>query len=169
MHGKISEDFCLLGGLEFVRLSGNTVELPSCFSALSKLQELDFRNNDFDGELPSDFYTMPSLTSLQLSENKFRGSIYRLFPDPKTDETIFPNLLTLDLANNNLSGEIPDSILRRIPNLTTLILCGNTELSGSINEMCKGDNIGLIDVDYEKITCKCCSSGGSCPSSLLEV
>ena len=169
LQGKIPEDFCLLSGLEFVRFSGNEVLLPACLSQLSKLQEIDFRFNDYAGKLPDDLHALPSLISLQLSDNQFVGSINTLFPKTRDTGLLFPKLKTLNLANNNLSGEIPDSLLRRLPSLYTLILCGNPLLTGSVNEMCKGDDIGLIDVDYDIILCKCCSSGGSCPSSPLPV
>jgi len=169
LQGKIPEDFCLLSGLEFVRFSGNESILPACLSKLSKLKEIDYRYNSYSGKMPSDLYALPSLLSLHLSDNQFVGSIDALFPKAKGTGLAFPKLKTLNLANNNLSGEIPDSALRRLPSLSTLILCGNPLLTGSVNEMCKGDDIGLIDVDYDIISCKCCSSGGSCPSSPLPV
>jgi Leucine-rich repeat (LRR) protein len=155
--------------LKFVRLSGNKVKPPSCFSRLSELQELDFRSNDYAGELPNGLYALPSLTSLELSGNEFVGSIDMLFPEVKSNGPIFPNLRTLNLANNNLSGEIPENALRRLRSLDNLILNGNPQLSGSLNEMCKGDDISQIDADCDKVSCKCCTMGKNCPSSLLPV
>lgn len=141
------------------------VEIPSCLPKLSELNELDLRGNDYVGELPSNLYAMPSLTSLQLSDNEFEGSIDRLFPKAKSNDPIFPNLRTLNLANNNLSGKIPENTLRKLPNLEALILNGNKQLSGSLNEMCKGDELSRIDADCDVVSCKCCTSGESCPSS----
>ena len=155
-----------MNDLKILRLSGNEVKLPSCFSRLSNLEELDFRGNDYAGGLPSDLYSMPSLTHLELSDNEFSGSIDALFPESTSDESIFPNLTTLKLANNNLSGEIPESTLRRMSSLDSIDLHGNPELSGSLNEMCKGDGISQIDADCDKVSCKCCRSGNKCPSSL---
>merc|ERR1712166_934502 len=88
---------------------------------------------------------MSSLTYLQLSDNVFTGSLDALFPADASDQPIFPNLTTLNLANNDLSGQIPESRLRRMPNLKQLILHGNPDLSGSLNEMCKGNVISQID------------------------
>jgi len=167
--GKIPEDFCLMSSLKFVRLSGNRAQLPSCFSRLSELQELDFERNTYAGELPSDLYAIPSLTSLKLSYNEFVGSIETLVPHAWRNEPIFPELRTLNLANNNLSGDIPESVLRRLRSLDKLILHGNPNLSGSLNEMCKGDGISQIDADCDRVLCKCCTSGEKCPSSLLSV
>ncbi|OEU15539.1 L domain-like protein [Fragilariopsis cylindrus CCMP1102] len=165
LYGEISEDFCLMNNLKKIRLSDNEVKLPSCFSKLSNLEELDYRGNNYDGELPNDLHSMSSLTYLQLSDNVFTGSLDALFPADASDQPIFPNLITLNLANNDLSGQIPESRLRRMPNLKQLILHGNPDLSGSLNEMCKGDVISQIDVDCDKISCKCCQSGNNCPSS----
>lgn len=169
LDGKIPEDFCLMNRLKFLRLSGNKVKPPSCFSRLSELQELDFRSNDYAGELPIGLYAIISLTSLELSDNEFVGSIDVLFPEVKSSGPIFPNLLTLNLANNNLSGEIPESSLRRLRSLDKLILNGNPQLSGSLNEMCKGDDISEIDADCDNVSCKCCTKGKNCPSSMLPV
>mmetsp|Transcript_17965 Transcript_17965/g.37033 ORF Transcript_17965/g.37033 Transcript_17965/m.37033 type:complete len:372 (-) Transcript_17965:1495-2610(-) len=169
LQGKIAEDFCLMSGLNFVRLSSNMVGLPSCLSKLSQLRELDFRRNGFVGGLPSNLYTIPSLTSLQLSDNEFVGSIDTLFPIAGSGGAIFPNLRDLDLSNNDLSGKIPESVLRRLPSLDTLILHGNLQLSGSLNEMCKGDKLSEIDADCDVVFCRCCVSGKSCPSSSLGI
>lgn len=165
LYGEISEDFCLMNNLKKIRLSDNEVKLPSCFSKLSNLEELDYRGNNYDGELPNDLHSMSSLTYLQLSDNVFTGSLDALFPADASDQPIFPNLTTLNLANNDLSGQIPESRLRRMPNLKQLILHGNPDLSGSLNEMCKGNVISQIDVDCDNISCRCCQSGNNCPSS----
>jgi hypothetical protein len=165
LHGEIPEDFCLMNNLKTIRLSDNEVKLPSCFSKLSNLEELDYRGNNYGGELPNDLHSMSSLTYLQLSGNGFTGSLDALFPADANDQPIFPNLVTLNLANNDLSGQIPESRLRRMPNLQQLILHGNPDLSGSLNEMCKGNVISQIDVDCDTISCKCCQSGNNCPSS----
>lgn len=169
LQGKIPEDFCLMDTLNFVRLRGNMVGLPTCLPTLSELSAIDFRNNGFVGALPSNLYTMPSLTSLQLSDNEFAGSIDTLFPIAGGGGLMFPKLRELNLANNDLSGEIPDSILRRLPNLDVLILHGNPQLTGSLNEMCKGDELSEIDADCDMVLCRCCSSGNNCPSSALAV
>jgi hypothetical protein len=154
-----------MNNLKKIRLSDNEVKLPSCFSKLSNLEELDYRGNNYGGELPNDLHSMSSLTYLQLSDNVFTGSLDALFPADASDQPIFPNLITLNLANNDLSGQIPEGRLRRMPNLKQLILHGNPDLSGSLNEMCKGNVISQIDVDCDTISCKCCQSGNNCPSS----
>ena len=169
LSGKISEDFCLVNGLEFLRLNGNSVELPACLPKLSKLQELDYRNNNFSGLLPSGFSAIPSLKSLLLSDNDFAGSIDALFSNAFGSEVFFPKLKTLNLANNDLSGEIPESILRRLPSLDVLLMHGNPQISGSLDEMCKGDKLSEIDVDCNQVSCRCCTLGQNCPSSPLAV
>lgn len=169
LNGKLSEDFCLMNGLTFLRISENVVELPRCLPKLSQLHELDFRRNGFVGGLPFGLYSMPSLKSLELSDNDFSGSIDTLFANAMSNEPFFPNLRTLNLANNNLSGEIPEGVLRRLPSLDELLLHGNPQLSGSLNEMCKGDRFSQIDADCDVVSCRCCTSGENCPSSPLSV
>jgi len=169
LSGKIPEDFCLLSDLEFLRLDGNMVQLPSCLGKLSELRELDYRNNKFAGELPGGLYAIPSLRTLLLSNNEFVGSIDALFANAKSNEAFFPNLRNLNLSNNNLSGEIPESVLRRLPTLDVLLMHGNPQLSGSLDEMCKGDELSSIDVDCDQVSCRCCTLGQNCPSSPLSV
>mmetsp|Transcript_9210 Transcript_9210/g.19965 ORF Transcript_9210/g.19965 Transcript_9210/m.19965 type:complete len:157 (-) Transcript_9210:218-688(-) len=154
-------------GLKNLGLSGNQIELPSCFSKLSNLEELDLKGNGFSGELPFQLHSIPSLLSLNLSDNEFVGSIDSLFPELSTSgEPIFPSLTTLNLANNDLSGEVPENMLRRMSSLNTLVLHGNPKLTGSLNEICKGGGIANMDADCNMVSCKCCTSGNYCPSSL---
>mmetsp|Transcript_16842 Transcript_16842/g.38612 ORF Transcript_16842/g.38612 Transcript_16842/m.38612 type:complete len:412 (-) Transcript_16842:192-1427(-) len=166
LHGKVPEDFCLIRRLKTLRLGGNKVELPSCVSNLSALEELDFKGNSFAGRVPVNLYSMGSIMFLDLSDNEFSGSMDSLFPELSTSyETVFPKLSTLNLSNNKFSGEIPQNMLRRMTNLDSLVLSGNPTLTGSLNEICKGDSISKIDADC-KVACKCCTSGNKCPSSV---
>eukprot|EP00536_Pseudo-nitzschia_multiseries_P003975 jgi/Psemu1/237147/estExt_Genewise1.C_630099 len=165
LHGKIPEDFCLMGGMKTLRLGGNKVELPSCVSNLASLEELNFKGNGFSGKLPMDLHSMQSITVLDLSDNDFAGSIDSLFPELSTSfQPVFPKLNTLNLSNNKLHGKIPQNMLRRMTHLDTLVLSGNPKLTGSLNEICKGGGMSKIEADCQKVSCKCCTSGNKCPS-----
>ncbi|KAG1362340.1 receptor-like protein EIX1 [Cocos nucifera] len=131
-----------------VSLSSNQFEgqLPS-FSA--KMKYLDLSYNLFSGTIPSSFMeTMPQLTSLLLSGNLLHGDIPSVcnfttlgvldlsnniftggLPTCQGERSL-AQLATLNLANNNLSGKIPDSI-GHLQSLETLHLDHNN-LSGEI-------------------------------------
>jgi Leucine-rich repeat (LRR) protein len=163
LQGSIPADFCLLNFLQVVALSNsNGVELPSCASQLPQLKELYLDGNNYQGQLPSMFHESTSLTYLDLSKNAFTGSIRELFPNNNVDAG-FANLQTLLLNDNDLSGDIPQSSFRRLRNLERLELMGNPNLTGSLNEICKG-SLMFAEADCSVVSCRCCQNGPSCPS-----
>mmetsp|Transcript_28953 Transcript_28953/g.48193 ORF Transcript_28953/g.48193 Transcript_28953/m.48193 type:complete len:468 (+) Transcript_28953:205-1608(+) len=165
VHGQIPEDFCLLTRVRSLVLSGNTqLQLPYCISELPSLEQLDLKGNGYSGRLPDAYHSMTSLKQLSLADNDFTGSLVELFPEPSNGRVVFPSLTTLDLANNDLSGEIPENALRRLRDLVSLKLSGNPNLTGSLNEACKG-SLTYAEVDCTNVSCRCCQSGTNCPSS----
>ncbi|GKV17511.1 hypothetical protein SLEP1_g28009 [Rubroshorea leprosula] len=110
IQGKVPEVFDisppLVGDSASIDLSSNLFEgsLP-CLS--SKVATLDLSNNSFSGEI-SHFlcYRMnepKSLRNLRLSDNHLSGEI----PDCWMN---WPSLLSIDLKNNYLTGNLPGSI-----------------------------------------------------------
>lgn len=75
-----------------------TGNLPTAYSSLSNLQQLNLSYNQLSGNIP-DFTGATSLQSLYLSDNSFTGSI----PASLWASTTISNI---DLRNNKLSGNI---------------------------------------------------------------
>ncbi|RAL42974.1 hypothetical protein DM860_009756 [Cuscuta australis] len=102
------------------KLSG---EIPAgVFPDLANLIQLDLSSNSFHGKIPEDIGELKSLSgTLNLSFNHFTGKIPKSLGD-------LPFTVTLDLRNNNLFGEIPQtgSISNQGPNafLNNPMLCG---------------------------------------------
>ncbi|OMO80803.1 hypothetical protein COLO4_23937 [Corchorus olitorius] len=105
---------CSLRELRFLLLWSNRLvgPVPQALSNSSKLQWLDLESNMLSGELPSDIVRkMPQLQFLYLSYNDFVSH------DGNTNlKPFFASLLNssnfqeLELAGNNLGGEIPPII-----------------------------------------------------------
>ncbi len=160
----IPADFCLLAYLESIALSENAgILLPECISQLRFLNGLYLNGNGYEGKLPNNLHQIQSLNYLELSDNAFTGTLQALFPNNVHNEIGFPYLKTLSLRNNDLSGDIPESSFRLMRNLEMLSLSGNPKLSGTLNEICKGTSLHG-DADCDRISCRCCLTGTSCPS-----
>ena len=144
--------------------NNNGVFLPWCTANMALLSELYLNGNGYTGNLPGNLHQMESLTHLDLSDNAFSGSIRNLFPVNINDQIGFPLLETLNLNINDLSGDIPESSFRRMNNLHTLSIAGNPQLTGSLNEICKG-SLQFGEADCQNVACRCCQKGDSCPSS----
>ncbi|KAJ0089910.1 hypothetical protein Patl1_14510 [Pistacia atlantica] len=105
---------CQLTNLRFLLLWSNRLEgkIPEALGNSSKLEWLDLESNMLTGELPSEIIRkMPQLKFLYLSYNDFVSH------DGNTNlEPLFASLVNssnfkeLELAGNNLGGEIPSII-----------------------------------------------------------
>ncbi|KAF3657261.1 hypothetical protein FXO38_13015 [Capsicum annuum] len=78
-------------------ISGNLMD----FSKNQNLKNLDLSGNIFDGEISPSLLTLNSLGSLQVQNNKLNG------PIPGFNQS---TLKVFNVSNNNLSGEIPNTI-----------------------------------------------------------
>ncbi|CAN4084383.1 unnamed protein product [Withania somnifera] len=130
LSGEIPmDDHCELSGLKFLLLWSNELvgEVPSALSNSTKLEWLDLESNSLSGELPSDIVSkMPKLQFLYLSYNYFVSH------SDNTDLTPFfaslvnsSNLQELELAGNNLRGELPPIIGNISKNLAQIHLDDN--------------------------------------------
>ncbi|XWS50415.1 hypothetical protein CRYUN_Cryun12cG0085700 [Craigia yunnanensis] len=113
-----------LSALQILSLGSNAISssFPSDFAELKNLTILYLHFNTFSGPLP-DFSVWNNLTIINLSNNGFNGSI-----PPSVSK--LTHLTTLNLSNNSLSGDIPDL---NIPSLQQLDLAYNN-LTGIVPE-----------------------------------
>ncbi len=119
----LTADNCDVAEIKLVNnnLSGKLANL-----SLPNLVALDLSTNAITGVIPNFVETLhatsllPALKNLNLNSNQFSGTVPRL---------ITPNIVTLDLGSNKLTGSIPANLT--YPRLLNLYL-NNNQLIGSI-------------------------------------
>ncbi|RLN04313.1 putative LRR receptor-like serine/threonine-protein kinase [Panicum miliaceum] len=143
-----------------ISLNNFTGELPSELGNLAKLEQIYFDSSGFSGPFPSTFSKLKNLKALWASDNDFTGKI----PDfigslTKLEVLILRNcrisdklatvnfsnlarLTLLDLSFNNITGQIPQSILN-LENLGFLDFSYN-QLSGSFPSWATQNNLQFI-------------------------
>eukprot|EP00547_Thalassionema_nitzschioides_P016447 CAMPEP_0194235982 /NCGR_PEP_ID=MMETSP0158-20130606/3338_1 /TAXON_ID=33649 /ORGANISM="Thalassionema nitzschioides, Strain L26-B" /LENGTH=481 /DNA_ID=CAMNT_0038969607 /DNA_START=22 /DNA_END=1467 /DNA_ORIENTATION=- len=109
--GTIPDEICLLEyTLEHLYLNSNSItgNLPSCLSDFQNLQTIDMHNNLLSGTLPRGLMFSPSLKYVDLSNNGLEGGLDILFEGGGVTKPIALDLETFNVANNKLSGTIPE-------------------------------------------------------------
>ncbi|XP_060210001.1 pollen receptor-like kinase 3 [Lycium barbarum] len=128
--GTIPE-FFLLGALKSLYIDGNIFsgEIPKdFFSKMGSLKKVWISRNKFSGPIPESLANLKYLIELHLENNEFSGHI------PSFSQA---SLTSLDMSNNKLQGEIPQSMSK----FGADPFKGNTELCGQqLGKECnKGD------------------------------
>eukprot|EP00727_Mastigamoeba_balamuthi_P004612 m51a1_g14149 putative polygalacturonase inhibiting protein 1 (1425) ;mRNA; f:22867-31837 len=108
-------------GMDQHRLVGT---IPEALGNLTKLQTLLLNNNNLSGTIPHILAGMSHMTYVNLGHNQLSGTI----PDD-FDGKYF--LEQLDLSHNRLSGTMPPSMGQHLVNLRTLSLANNN-ISGVV-------------------------------------
>lgn len=103
--GSFPPDLLDLGSLVALYMQFNRFEgpLPSDVLRWKSLSVLNLSNNRFNGSIPVSTSNLTQLTYLNLANNLLGGHV------PDLD---LPSLQILDLADNNLTGTVPPSLLR---------------------------------------------------------
>ncbi|GMN57537.1 hypothetical protein TIFTF001_026638 [Ficus carica] len=131
--------------------------IPSWFLGLDlKLFQIDLSYNQLSGRVPNSFeYQYPA--SADLSSNHFMGPLQLWSPNiivlnmrdnqfsgpiPPDIGEVMPFLLDLDLSGNSLGGTIPLSI-GNLTRLTSLVISGN-QLSGEIPDF--WDSLSVLNI-----------------------
>ncbi|XWS41850.1 hypothetical protein CRYUN_Cryun17cG0118300 [Craigia yunnanensis] len=146
ISGVIPETIGLLQNLQLFNLSDNALAgtLPATLTTIQNLTVVSLKNNYFSGNLPTGFQ---SVQVLDLSSNLVEGSLPPNFGGnnlrylnvsynrlsgvipPQFAEKI-PGNATIDLSFNNLTGEIPDSVV--LMNQESKSFSGNPDLCGEV-------------------------------------
>ncbi|KAL7239991.1 hypothetical protein ACSBR2_005788 [Camellia fascicularis] len=105
-----------------MRESGLVGEIPETVRNLTALEVLDLSINSLTGNIPSGLFSLNNLTILYLFRNQLSGAI------PQVVEAL--NLAEIDLSANNLNGTIPNDF-GKLTKLSGLDLIFN-QLSGEL-------------------------------------
>jgi hypothetical protein len=142
LKGSIPASIGRAAMLTELALAGNSIsgDVPN-LGSLNKLEMLDLRDNELDGELPE----MPtSVVTILLSKNSLKGEIPEQFGQ-------LNRLQHLDVSFNFLVGS-PPAELFALPNISYLNLAANM-LSGSLlSSLTCSSTLGFVDLSTNRLT-----------------
>lgn len=125
-------------------LNGLTGSIPSSLTELTSVVQIELYNNSLSGELPSTGWSkMTALRLFDASMNELTGTI--------PDELTRLPLASLNLYENLLEGEIPESIANS-PNLYELKLFSNRFTGELTRKLGENSPLNLIDVSNNQLT-----------------
>ncbi|KAK9229609.1 hypothetical protein WN944_022572 [Citrus x changshan-huyou] len=154
LSGSIPRSLFLLPTLEMLLLSNNQFEnqLPEFSNESSSVMNfLDLSGNRLEGPIPiSIFFELRNLLTLDLSSNKFsRLKLASSKPRGTPNLNKQSKLSSLDLSDNQISGEIPYWIWEFSANLVFLNLSHN--LLESLQEPYFIAGVGLLDLHSNEL------------------
>lgn len=129
LSGTIPNEIQTLNNLRFLLLSHNllTGTLSNSIGGLKDLSQLLIAYNDLTGTLPAELTQLDRLTFLALNDQTMEegGGL----TGPMLDFASAPTLLSVDVANNGLTGVVPGNLLKSVdPGFSNLI---NVDMSGN--------------------------------------
>nr|XP_043617836.1 probable LRR receptor-like serine/threonine-protein kinase At1g74360 [Erigeron canadensis] len=145
--GRIPGELGLITNLQQIFLGNNTFddEIPDSLQNLKKLEFLDLSKNYFGGEIQSIFGRLTQVKTLLLHSNIYTGGLL------SSGILSLPNVSSLDLSYNNLSGELPVEF-SQMANLKYLFLANN-QFSGSIpSEFGNMQGLQALDLSNNQLT-----------------
>ncbi|CAL9007140.1 unnamed protein product [Prunus brigantina] len=133
--------------LVFLDISSNLIfgELPDCWIHFKKLVFLDLSNNSLFGKIPTTMGYLFRIETLRLNNNGFVGELPSQFKNCR-------NLTLFNLAENKLSGSIPEWLGASLPNLTILILQSNNFYGSIPPQLCHLKSFQLLDLSMNNIS-----------------
>ncbi|KAM0825491.1 hypothetical protein ACQ4PT_069521 [Festuca glaucescens] len=150
-----------------------TGQIPDYIGSWSSLTDLRFQGNSFQGPIPATLSNLGLLASLRIGDILNGSSSSLTFLNNltslntlilrncrisdklvSTDFSKFTSLNLLDLSFNNITGEVPQTLLNL--NSLTFLFLGNNSLSGSLPSSI-GSLLKSLDFSYNQLS-------GSVPS-----
>ncbi|XP_052165323.1 probable LRR receptor-like serine/threonine-protein kinase At1g56140 isoform X2 [Oryza glaberrima] len=166
--GPFPSTISKLKKLKILWISDNdfTGKIPDFIGSLTNLEDLRLQGNSFQGPIPASFSKLTKLTSLRIGDI-VNGSSSLAFISNLTSLNVLilrnckisdnlgavnftklSGLTLLDLSFNNITGEVPQSILN-LNNLRYLFL-GNNSLTGSLPDV-KSSSLNNLDFSYNQL------------------
>ncbi|KAM7477120.1 hypothetical protein LguiB_024363 [Lonicera macranthoides] len=146
---------CTLRKLRFLLLWSNQLvgEVPIALSNSSKLEWLDLESNSLSGDLPREVVNkMPMLQFLYLSYNNFSSHNGNTNLEPFFSSLLnSSNLQELELAGNNLGGEIPSIIGDLSTSLVQIHLDENLIFGSIPPQISNLVNLTLLNLSYNAL------------------
>ena len=129
--GTLPDSVANLIKLEGINLSHNsfTGQISTHIGNLINLDMVDFSYNTFTGSIPSEMNKMKRLSILSLNDQANSG-----ISGPLIDFAESPNLNILNLARNDLTGTVPESLLLTVDenSFTTVVDLSANNIQGFI-------------------------------------
>ncbi|KAG7337090.1 RHS repeat-associated core domain containing protein [Nitzschia inconspicua] len=124
-----------------IHFSENQFEgtIPTDIFQLTSVTKLFLNNNHFSGRIPSEIHNMKQLDELWIGGNKFTGAI-------PSEIGLMTNLRILSLKQNDLSGAIPLEI-QNLPSLENLDISSQrgNQFNGPLPPFDSNPNLVIID------------------------
>uniref|UniRef100_A0A0D9WEF5 non-specific serine/threonine protein kinase n=1 Tax=Leersia perrieri TaxID=77586 RepID=A0A0D9WEF5_9ORYZ len=151
----------------YIDSSGFSGPFPSTFSKLKNLKTLRASDNEFTGKIPDYFGSLTNLEDLRIGDIVKRTSSLAFISNLTSLSTLilrnckisgslgpvdfskFAALILLDLSFNNITGQVPQSILS-MGKLEYLFL-GNNSLTGRLPDVIS-PSLKAIDLSYNQLT-----------------
>ncbi|CAL5079477.1 unnamed protein product [Urochloa decumbens] len=167
--GPFPSTFSKLKKLRILRASDNdfTGKIPDYFGSMTNLEDLVLHGNSFEGPIPASLSNLTRLTNLIVGDIVNGSSSLAFISNLTSSSTLIlrncklfgnlgavnisklVNLILLDLSFNNITGQVPQSILT-LDKLEFLFL-GNNSLTGSLPDV-KSASLKNLDFSYNQLT-----------------
>ena len=110
LNGSMPKTFSKGNAFETIKLNGNQLEgpLPQSLAHCTELKILDLGYNNIEDTFPNWLETLQELEVLSLRSNHLHGAI-----TCSTTNHPFPKLRIFDVSNNNFSGPLPTSCIKK--------------------------------------------------------
>ncbi|KAK9138641.1 hypothetical protein Sjap_009235 [Stephania japonica] len=171
--GDIPTSLLNMQSLKLLDIRDNNITgaLPNWIGDMKSLKLLLLSKNHLSGSIPKSICRLKSLGSLDISNNKITGLIPPCFSPPflkyvnfkgngltgMLDQmsTAFTNssqLRILDVGDNHITGNIPQWIANRLPELRILVLKGNNFGGDIPHKLCHLQKVTLIDLSLNNLS-----------------